>query len=76
MSLFRYPARWHKAAHSLVRVSKVAHVHQMLGVIIVVAHASEIVRVFSHISLWHLAVAFVVFGLWLASQNRATPELA
>ncbi len=66
----------HKATRSLVRVSKAAHVHQMLGVLIIVAHASEITRVISHISLWHLAVALVLFGLWLASQNHATEELA
>lgn len=67
----------HKATRSVVKVSKVAHVHQMLGTLIVVAHASEIVRVVSHISLWHLVIAIVVFGLWLASQERhTTTELA
>ena len=71
------PQSLHKATRSLVKVAKVAHVHQMLGVLIVVAHASEITRVISHISLWHLAVAVVLFGLWLASQNHDhTEELA
>ena len=67
---------FHKAARSVVKLSKVAHVHQMLGVIIVVAHASEIVRVVSHISIWHLAVALAVFGLWLTGQHDAAAELA
>lgn len=65
-----------KATRSLVRVSKVAHVHQMLGVLIVVAHASEITRVISHISLWHLAIAIVLFGLWMVGENHHGEELA
>ena len=65
-----------KATRSLARVTKVAHVHQMLGVLIVVAHASEITRVISHISLWHLAIAMVLFGLWLASEKHSTIKLA
>lgn len=65
-----------KATRSLVRATKVAHVHQMLGVLIVVAHASEITRVISHISLWHLAIAMVLFGLWLASEKHSSKELA
>ena len=66
----------HKATRSLVRVSKVTHVHQMLGVLIVVAHASEITRVTSHISLWHLAIAIILFGLWLAGEKHSSEELA
>lgn len=66
----------HKATRSLVKVSKVAHVHQMLGVLIVVAHASEITRVISHISLWHLALAIVLFGLWMAGEKHTDEELA
>lgn len=66
----------HKATRSLVRVSKVAHVHQILGVLIVVAHASEITRVISHISLWQLSLAVVLFGLWMASEKHSSEELA
>lgn len=65
-----------KATRSLVRVTKVAHVHQMLGVLIVVAHASEITRVISHISLWHLVIAMILFGLWFASEKHSSKELA
>lgn len=66
----------HKATRSLVRASKVAHVHQMLGILVVVSHASEITRVVSHISLWHLVIAIVLFGLWMASEKHSREELA
>ena len=65
----------HKAAKTAASVSKAVHIHQMLGVIIVVAHASEIARVVSEIHLWHLGTAFVLFGLWLATQKTGA-ELA
>lgn len=70
------PKTMHGAAHSLVRVSKAMHVHQMLGMLIVVAHASEITRVISHIGLWHLAIAIGLFALWLAGQHDPADELA
>lgn len=58
-------------------LSKRAHVHQMLGALIVVAHASEIVRVVSHITLWHLMVAVAIFAIWLITQkSEITEELA
>ena len=72
----RNTAQLHRATRSLIKATQRAHVHQLLGVIIVVAHASEIVRVVSHISLWHLAAAVVVFSLWLATQKNAIEELA
>ena len=73
----RYAARLHKATRSLVKASHKAHMHQMLGVIIVVAHASEIVRVVSHISVWHLLAALLVFSLWLLGQEESpASELA
>lgn len=52
------------------KLTKQAHVHQMLGVVIIVAHASEIARVVSHISIWHLLAATLLFGLWLLPENR------
>jgi hypothetical protein len=66
----------HRATKALVKASKQAHMHQMLGIIIVVAHASEIVRVVSHISLWHLAIGLGVFALWLSGQGDVAEELA
>ena len=65
-----------KAKRLGLHFGKKAHVHQMLAVIIVVAHASEIVRVVSHITLWHLMVAIVVFSVWLLTQNEGAEELA
>lgn len=55
-------------------LGKRAHVHQMLGALIVVAHASEIVRVVSHITLWHLLVAIAIFAIWLITQSGASTE--
>ena len=66
----------HKAQRLGLHYGRKAHVHQMLGVIIVVAHASEIVRVVSHITLWHLAVAMLLFSVWLLTQNEGAEELA
>lgn len=65
----------HKTVRTAAAISKAAHFHQMLGVVIVVAHASEIVRVVSEIHLWHLGTALVLFGLWLITQKAGT-ELA
>ncbi len=72
----RIATRLRKATRSLVKVSHKAHVHQMLGVLIVVAHASEIMRVVSHINVWHLLAALLVFSLWLMGQDDAATELA
>lgn len=57
------------------KLAKLTHVHQVLGAIIIVAHASEIVRVVSHISIWHLLVALLLFTLWLIPE-REHSELA
>ncbi len=66
-----------KTTRSLIKATRAVHAHQMLGAVIVVAHASDIVRVVSHISLWHLVAAIVVFGLWLASQeHESASEIA
>ncbi len=64
-----------KVFRAMRRIQKI-HIHQMLGVIIVVAHASEIVRVVSHITLWHLLVAILLFSVWLLTQNEDAEELA
>ena len=65
----------HKAQRLGLDFGKKAHVHQMLGVVIVVAHASEIVRVVSHITVWHLLVALALFTVWIMTQDNAE-ELA
>ena len=67
----------HKAQRFGLHWGKQAHVHQMLGVVIVVAHASEIVRVVSHITLWHLLAAIALFAVWfLTQQGESAKELA
>jgi hypothetical protein len=66
----------HKALRTAVSFTKSAHVHQMLGVVIIVAHASEIARVVSEITMWHLLIAFALFGVWMVTQRGGSPELA
>ena len=66
----------HKVARQTYKTAEQIHVHQMLGVIIVVAHASEITRVVSHISWWHLLAAAAVFALWFSGHKDPTEELA
>ncbi len=57
------------------KLTKLVHLHQILGAIIIVAHASEILRVVSHISIWHLLIAGILFALWLIPESQHS-ELA
>ena len=63
-----------KAFRKMHKLGKRAHVHQMLGALIVVAHASEIVRVVTHITVWHLLVAITIFSIWLITQQGGNAE--
>lgn len=54
--------------------AKKAHVHEMLGAVIIVAHASEILRVVREIHIWHIGIAALLFALWLI-PDRKNPEL-
>jgi nitrate reductase gamma subunit len=53
-----------------------AHIHQMLGAIIIIAHASEIMRVVEHIKIWHIAASLLLFAIWLSSERDHDAELA
>lgn len=55
---------------------KNAHIHQMLGAIIIIAHASEIMRVVEHIKIWHIAASLLLFAIWLSSERDHDAELA
>ncbi len=66
----------HKAMRTVAAATKAAHVHQMLGVVIIVAHASEIARVVMEINIWHLATALTLFSIWMATTKGGLSELA
>ncbi len=65
-----------KMREVLAKASQKAHFHQMLGMVIIVAHASEIGRVITHLSFVHLLLALFLFALWLATRYDSAPELA
>lgn len=65
-----------KSIGYLSKMTKLAHVHQMLGVVIVVAHASEIIRVVKEISVWNLLIALLLFALWLLPERNRVEELS
>ncbi len=65
-----------KVRGAIVTATKKAHFHQMLGMIILVAHASEISRVMSHISFMHFIVALFLFTLWFATRTESEAEFA
>ncbi len=62
-------------AHSLREVSSKTELHHFLGMVIVVAHASEIGRVVSHLDWFDLALAGIVFLLWQISQPPKEKEI-
>ncbi|MDQ3018420.1 MAG: hypothetical protein M3Q64_00940 [bacterium] len=65
-----------KVRTALVKASNRTHFHKLLGMMIIIAHASEIGRVVSHISLLHLVLAIFLFALWLATRYESEEELA
>ncbi len=64
----------HRVLGGFTTLAKKAHVHQMLGLIIVVAHAAQIGEVVAHISIWHLMIAALLFALWLYSPEHEHAE--
>jgi hypothetical protein len=71
--VFRSARKVHRLG---LRFGKKTHVHQMLGIIIIVAHASEIGRVVSHTSIWHLLIALALFAVWLVTQGANQEEIS
>ena len=45
-----------------------SNAHHLLGIIIVVAHASEIGHVATHLSWYHAVVALLVFAAWYGTR--------
>lgn len=64
-----------KVREAVLVASKKAHFHQLLGSVIIVAHASEIGKVISHLSWLHAMIALFLFALWLASRQGSAEEL-
>ncbi|QQS22981.1 hypothetical protein IPM19_00200 [bacterium] len=47
-----------------------SYAHHFVGAVIVIAHASEIGRVASHLKWQHVLLALVVFGAWFATKSH------
>ena len=59
-----------KAHPALEHTKNVAHViPHALGMLIVTAHASELVRVVEHASLVHLVIATLLFAAWFITKS-------
>ena len=65
-----------KVRVALVTATRRAHAHQMIGTLILVAHASEIGRVISHLSWLHALLALLLFSIWLATRFDNNEEIA
>lgn len=50
------------------------HFPKALGMLILVAHASEVGRVVSHTTPVHLIAAILLFVLWVATEQREKAE--
>lgn len=76
IALYKALGDTNRVRKAVMKASNKAHFHQMLGIIILVAHASEIGRVVSHISWIHLILALLLFALWLATRFDSVDELS
>ena len=47
-----------------------SYAHHLLGITILVAHASEIGHVATHLSWYHAVVALLVFGAWYTTRTN------
>lgn len=61
---------------SLAKVMGASHVHQLLSAVIIVAHASEIGRVVSHLTWVHALVAITLFAVWMFSRTASETDIA
>ena len=61
---------------SLAEVLGASHVHQLLSAVVIVAHASEIGRVVSHLTWVHALAAITLFAIWFASRGASEAEIA
>lgn len=65
-----------KVREAITHASRKAHLHQMLGLIIIVAHASDIGKVITHMTLVHAVAALLLLAVWLATKTADAEELA
>lgn len=63
-----------QVSRAIASASRKTHMHQMLGVLLLVAHASEIGHVVEHLSLVHVLIALFIFAMWMGT--RSGEELA
>lgn len=65
-----------KQVHQAVMTaSRKARVHQMLALLLLVSHASEIGHVVERLSIVHITVALAIFALWAATRFGTESEL-
>ena len=64
-----------KVRQALNHASQKAHLHQMLGLVIIVAHASDIGKVIMHLSPVHVIAALLLLTVWLATKTGSPLEL-
>jgi hypothetical protein len=77
LALFKAHGDTNRVRTAVVTASNKVHFHQMMGILIIVAHASEIGFVISHLSWLHMILALFLFALWLATRyGDITEELA
>lgn len=61
---------------ALNKIAGSSHIHQLLGAVIIVAHASEIGRVFTHLTWAHALAAIALFAIWLVNSQTSVSEIA
>ncbi len=65
-----------KVQKAILHAAGKTHLHQMLGIVIVVAHASQIGEVITHLTVVHMAAALLLFAVWMATRKTNADELA
>ena len=60
---------------AVASASRKAHVHEMLAMLLLVSHASEIGHVVERLSIVHILVALLIFAAWTATQFGNKEEL-
>ena len=61
--------------NSLAVVAKKTQFPKALGMLILVAHTTEIARILDHVSLTHVIAALLLFTLWAATHLGTADEL-
>ena len=74
LALYKALGDTSRVRNAIVQASNKAHFHQMMTIVMLVANASEISRVISHIGWMHMIIALFLFTLWLATRTGSVEE--